>query len=231
MIVLLPIAGAVATVVGAYYLPIALRMYRTYSLRKFLARKGELILTYDDGPSPVLTPRLLDLLQKHGAKATFFLLGQNAQRFPAIVDRIVREGHDIGCHSNQHLNAWKVLPGAATKDVEDGYQVISRWADSDCVFRPPYGKMTLCTLWAIWRRGASVAWWTINSGDTLAILPNPRAVCDRVMRSKGGIVLMHDIDRSAARDDFVLETTNLLLQLSAKGHVKMGRLLHLCRQI
>src|SRR5208283_487704 len=87
-------------VLAAYFSPLALRQVRNWTLRKVVTRDRILALTYDDGPSEALTPRILDLLQQHGAKATFFILARNASKYPHIVDRILREGHDIGCHSD-----------------------------------------------------------------------------------------------------------------------------------
>jgi hypothetical protein len=71
--------------------------------------------------------------------------------------------------------------------------------------------MTFPTYWTIRRRGAPVGWWTIDSGDTHSPLPRPNQVVDRLVRDGGGIILMHDLDRSEDRNNFVLETTALLL--------------------
>jgi hypothetical protein len=84
------------------------------------------------------------------------------------------------------------------------------------MFRPPYGKMSLPTYWSVRRRGAPVGWWTIDSGDTHSPLPQPRQVVDRLMRDGGGIILMHDIDRSEGRNNFVLETTERLLDVAKR---------------
>jgi peptidoglycan/xylan/chitin deacetylase (PgdA/CDA1 family) len=199
------------------------------AIRKKAAENRFLALTYDDGPSETVTPRLLDLLRQHEAVATFFILGRNAKQFPHIVDRIVQEGHDIGCHSDQHVNAWEASPWRAVADINAGYQSLSPWIRPNGMFRPPYGKMTLPTYWAIRRRGASVWWWTIDSGDAQEVLPNPRHVMENIHLQDGGIVLLHDIERSKERNTFVLETTSALLELAERESLRIVPLRQLCR--
>ncbi len=107
---------------AVYFSPWFWRRYRMNRIRKEVVKNRILALTYDDGPSAALTPQLLDLLQRRRAHATFFMLGRNAQQHPQIADRVIQEGHDIGCHSDQHLNAWKALPWEAVADIDAGYR-------------------------------------------------------------------------------------------------------------
>jgi peptidoglycan/xylan/chitin deacetylase (PgdA/CDA1 family) len=228
------IASLTAASVGllgsaAYFSPIVWRRSRMNAVRREVTRDRILALTFDDGPSETLTPRLLDLLRKHEAMATFFMLGRNARQLPHLVDRVIREGHDIGCHSDQHLNAWKSLPWRAVSDINAGYETLCPWIPSNGMFRPPHGKMTLSTYLAIRRRGAPVWWWTIDSGDTHAYLPNTEQVLDQVRRQNGGIVLLHDLDRSKQRDEFVFATTTALLELANRESLNIMPLSKLCR--
>jgi peptidoglycan/xylan/chitin deacetylase (PgdA/CDA1 family) len=219
------IPGAIALLGGAiYYSPHAWRLARVRALRKQAIKDRILVLTYDDGPSDSTTPAILELLRSHGAKATFFMLGRSAERNAGVADRIIEDGHDAGCHSQQHLNAWKVAPWAAVADVNAGYNKLSSWVAPDGIYRPPYGKMTAPTYLSIRRRGASVGWWTIDSGDTHSQLPQPKQVVDRLQREGGGIILMHDLDRSEDRNNFVLETTALLLKAAEREAFKIKRL-------
>ena len=225
------LTAAAISLVGstAYFSPWAWRLAHMRAIRKKAAENRFLALTYDDGPSETVTPRLLDLLRQHEAVATFFILGRNAKQFPHIVDRIVQEGHDIGCHSDQHVNAWEASPWRAVADINAGYQSLSPWIRPNGMFRPPYGKMTLPTYWAIRRRGASVWWWTIDSGDAQEVLPNPRHVMETIHLQDGGIVLLHDIERSKERNTFVLETTSALLELAERESLRIVPLRQLCR--
>jgi len=220
---------ATAGIVGpaTYFSPLIRRYEQVRALRKQLAERRALILTYDDGPSEI-TLELLDLLAHHTAKASFFMMGKNAQLNTDVADRVVHEGHDVGCHSDQHLDAWKVAPWRAVADVKAGYDRLSPWIRPDGMFRPPYGRMTLPTYRAVRGRGAPVIWWTIDAGDTHEILPSPNQVAEALRSQGGGIVLMHDINRSKERDHFVLTTTDLLLSVAQRESFKIMRLSELC---
>jgi peptidoglycan/xylan/chitin deacetylase (PgdA/CDA1 family) len=206
---------------AAYFSPWIWRRSRMSAIRKEVTEKRILALTYDDGPSETLTPRLLDLLRQHKASATFFMLGRNAKQHPQLVDRVLQEGHAIGCHSDQHVHAWKAAPWRAVADINAGYETLASWVPPNGMFRPPFGKMTLPTFLSIRRRGASVWWWTIDSGDTYPTLPQPAQVADTLHREHGGIVLLHDIERSKERDDFVVETTAALLNLAERESMRV----------
>jgi len=218
------LAGVAGLGSAAYLMPAVWRLGWSGALKRKLGRDRALFLTYDDGPSRAVTPSLLDLLQSGGARATFFMLGRSAQQYPEIADRVTREGHDVGCHSDQHLNAWKVAPWRAMADIDAGYDRLVSWVRRDGMFRPPYGKMTALTYWAVHNRGAKVWWWTIDSGDTAKTLPSPGKVADAVIKQGGGIVLLHDIDRSKERNEFVLQTTQTLLEVAGKNSIKIKRL-------
>jgi peptidoglycan-N-acetylglucosamine deacetylase len=212
-----------------YFSPWFWRQYRMNRVRRELVENRVLVLTYDDGPSQAFTPQLLDLLENRRARATFFMLGRHARQHPQIVDRVIKGGHDVGCHSDQHLHAWKALPWEAVADIDAGYEKLSPWIAANAMFRPPYGKMTLPTYLSIRRRGAPVWWWTIDSGDTHQALPTANQVADRLRREGGGIVLMHDLDRAQPRNSFVLELTATLLDVAQKESFQIKPLRELCQ--
>jgi len=165
-----------------------------------------------------LTLRVLELLAQRGARATFFLLGRRAQANPSAADAVAAAGHEIGCHTHDHLNAWKTTPGRSTADVQRGYETLARWLPERCLFRPPYGKITPWTSRVARRHGSRLGWWTIDSGDTWQTLPSVQSVVDRVKNAGGGVVLMHDFDRlgddANERAEFVLAVTTGLLELA-----------------
>ena len=99
-------------------------------------------LTFDDGPHPERTPAVLDLLAQHGQRATFFVIGENVRRYPALVRRIVAEGHALGLHSNSHswmFNCWP--PGRVQRDLECCGAAIAdvTGRPAPVLFRPPMG--------------------------------------------------------------------------------------------
>jgi peptidoglycan/xylan/chitin deacetylase (PgdA/CDA1 family) len=207
-----------ALVAGA---PLALP---AHGLRKLAERRLEarcrerraLVLTYDDGPGPVLTPALLEILAERRARATFFALGRRAQQAPEVLDRVAAAGHEVGCHSFDHRHAWKVSPRAGVADLDEGYRSLARWVRPDGLFRPPYGKLTLATWAALRRRRGRLACWTVVSGDTYAELPRQHDVVEHVVRSGGGVVLMHDFDREPERGEYVTTLTARLLDAAER---------------
>jgi peptidoglycan/xylan/chitin deacetylase (PgdA/CDA1 family) len=98
---------------------------------------NQIYLTFDDGPHPEITLWTLDLLEKFEAKATFFLIGENAIRYPEILVRIKNEGHAIGNHTMKHISGWKT----SNRDYLDQVHDCNSLIKSD-LFRPPYGQIT-----------------------------------------------------------------------------------------
>jgi peptidoglycan-N-acetylglucosamine deacetylase len=216
---------------SAYLSPWLWRRRRMATIHRSVAARRVLALTYDDGPHDVTTAKLLDVLGTYGARATFFMLGKHAQKYPAVVDRVVREGHEVGCHTDRHLNAWKVPPWRAIKDIELGYEHLAPWIQRDAAFRPPYGKLTLPTQRAVRRCGASIWWWTIDSGDSHKVLSTPGKIAENLRDEGGGIVLMHDgalTERSPERNNYTLDVTAALLEVANNEGIRTVTLGELC---
>jgi peptidoglycan/xylan/chitin deacetylase (PgdA/CDA1 family) len=216
-------AAACITVVG----PVLAKRSEATALQRRAAAGRTMALTFDDGPGAELTPRVLDVLAAHGASASFFLLGRRAVGAPELVERLLHAGHEVGCHTFDHLHAWKAPPWRCVRDIDKGYSEMSRWMGPTSMFRPPYGKMTLMTRLAVRRRGAPIAWWTVDSGDTHANLPSPESAAERVAREGGGVVLMHDFDREVdtpRRAEFVVAATEALLRTAAREGLRVRRL-------
>lgn len=206
----------------------ALRLRQQRALKRQCARHRTLVLTYDDGPGRDLTPALLGLLESWETKASFFLLGRRAERDPHLVDQLVQNGHEVGCHGYVHVNAWKTWPSHAITDLCEGYRALEPWIKPDGPFRPPFGKLSISVWRELRRRRAFVPWWTIDSGDTHARLPSSQSVADSVAQAGGGVVLMHDCDRESyqqpmARAAFVLRTTELLLETAKREGLTVCR--------
>lgn len=197
----------------AYY---TLRMKVNRELHRHCRRRRAIVLTYDDGPGMSLSRSLSSLLLSHGARGTFFLLGRRVVLDSDTVDLLARDGHELGCHSYDHLHAWKSDVASAVGDIDAGYDTVARWVNPNGLFRPPHGKLSFMTWRALRRRGARICWWTHDAGDTWPILPTPQSVVDSVLQTGGGVVLMHDFDRGPDREKFVLATTEALL-IAAKS--------------
>jgi peptidoglycan/xylan/chitin deacetylase (PgdA/CDA1 family) len=160
-----------------------------------------LYLSFDDGPHPTITPKVLDMLAAHGAKASFFCIGDRVKRFPEIYQRILDEGHAVGNHSFHHLNGWKTNDDAYCIDVEMAAKLI----DSR-LFRPPYGRMKGSQASAISREGFKTIMWTVLSGDYDANL-GPEECAQRVLGNikPGFIYLFHDSEKAEKNMFYALE--------------------------
>lgn len=152
-----------------------------------------LYLTFDDGPHPLITPLVLEILKRYNAKATFFCIGKNVEQYPETFELIKKEGHSIGSHSFNHENGWKTKNDEYIKSFNDANELIH----SD-LFRPPYGKIKYSQLKKLGvrkRRATSlhvVAWTVIAYDFDHAI--SARRVYKNVIRNAGdgAIVTFHD---------------------------------------
>ena len=222
-ILLVVLAALIGTVAAWYGLGILVRSACDARARRSTVGRDRIMLTYDDGPGRTVTPELLDLLREHETRATFFLIGRSAEQAPELVERLAAEGHTIGWHTQTHRNQWKVDPIRGLADVWRPRGLLASGATRVTVFRPPYGKMTLGTVLAALARRLPILTWTHVSGDTHEVLPNPASIAARVERDRGGVVLMHDMDRpDEARPAFVLELTRHLIELARRRHWELA---------
>ena len=152
-------------------------------------------LTFDDGPSAKLTPKLLDLLAAHHIKATFFLIGENAAQNPDIVAREAKEGHEVGNHSWSHPNFGKMSDdGIRTQLRKTDDAIRSAVGTSPTLLRPPYGSITARQKrWINQEFGYKIVLWDVDPLDWRR--PGPAVVCNRIVKNTraGSIVLAHDI--------------------------------------
>lgn len=181
-----------------------------------IGRPDHLALTYDDGPDPVSTPHFLDLLDRHGRTATFFLLGAHVARHPALVAEMAERGHELAVHGWEHDCVLAVRPGRLAAQLRDTVAVIEdttgrrpRW------YRPPYGVLSTPALGAARASGLRTVLWSAWGRDWEA-----RATPERIVRTvgrtlaPGGTVLLHDTDRTSAPGSWhhTLEASGLLLE-------------------
>jgi peptidoglycan-N-acetylglucosamine deacetylase len=104
-------------------------------------------LTFDDGPHPVYTRALLDLLKKHGVKATFFVVGENAEQNTELIKRMRAEGHSLGLHHYRHVSSWFLSPLGLKKQLESTNEVLKRiTGEGTYLYRPPWGHLNLFSL-------------------------------------------------------------------------------------
>ena len=152
-------------------------------------------LTFDDGPSATLTPKLLDLLAAHHIKATFFVIGENVAEHPEIVSRAAREGHEIGNHSWSHPNLGKMSDESVRRQLQQTDDAIeSATGKRPTLMRPPYGSITAREKrWIHDEFGYDIILWDVDPYDWKR--PGPAVVRARILKETrpGSIVLSHDI--------------------------------------
>lgn len=178
--------------------PKKLRLLRWLPMKLVLttaaAADRALYLTFDDGPDPEYTPRLLDLLAANDACASFFLLGEEVERHAGLVERMVADGHLLGNHSWNHPNFTRIDWREQISQIEATDRVLERF--DGCrhhLFRPPSGHFTLGMVVRFARRGRSIAYW---SYDSLDYLHRPAEALVATLRADpprpGDVILMHD---------------------------------------
>ncbi|HEY4271685.1 MAG TPA: polysaccharide deacetylase family protein [Candidatus Udaeobacter sp.] len=152
-------------------------------------------MTFDDGPSAKLTPKLLDLLAARHIKATFFVLGENVAEHPDIIARAAREGHEIASHSWSHPNFAKMsLEGIRSQLQRTDDAIASAAGKRPTLFRPPYGSITPHEKeWIHDQFGYDIILWDVDPDDWKN--PGPTVVRSRILKETrpGSIVLSHDI--------------------------------------
>jgi peptidoglycan-N-acetylglucosamine deacetylase len=152
-------------------------------------------LTFDDGPSAALTPKLLDLLAAHHIKATFFVVGENVAEHPEIVARAAREGHEIANHSWSHPNLGKMSDEGVRRQLQQTDDAIKgATGKRPTLMRPPYGSITdREKRWIHDEFGYQVILWDVDPYDWKR--PGPAVVRARILKETrpGSIVLSHDI--------------------------------------
>jgi len=152
-------------------------------------------MTFDDGPSATLTPKLLDLLAAHHIKATFFVIGENVAEHPEIVARAAQEGHEIANHSWSHPNLGKMSDESVRRQLQQTDDAIKNATGKrPALMRPPYGSITAREKhWIHDEFGYDIILWDVDPLDWKR--PGPAVVRARILKETrpGSIVLSHDI--------------------------------------
>jgi peptidoglycan-N-acetylglucosamine deacetylase len=144
-------------------------------------------LTFDDGPIPGITEWVLDQLNETGAKATFFCVGENILKHPAIFDRIRIEGHSVANHTMHHTKGFRSNLRNYLRDIEDCARLVE-----NNLFRPPYGQLKRSQYRALVERGYRIVLWDVISYDYEHI--SEKKCVSNVLKNtrNGSIVLFHD---------------------------------------
>lgn len=171
----------------------------------------EVFLTFDDGPIPVVTPWVLDVLKEYGFKASFFCVGENVQKYPEIYNRILEEGHTVGNHTFNHLNGW----------LEENEEYLDNIKKCDHIFethffRPPYGKIKKSQFMSL-NLSKSVVMWDILSGDFDQTITEDKCLNNVINHYRpGSIIVFHDSLKAEDKLTYVLP--KVLEHLASNGY-------------
>jgi len=172
-------------------------------------------LTFDDGPCPIHTPQVLDMLDRARAKATFFVIGHKAEAHPNIVRDIVKRGHVVGSHGYAHSRAFALLSHAAVRqDIERSLVCIETiTGERPALFRPPIGHTNPRIAKIVEELGLTVVGWSVRALDGVAAA-DPDRVAARVVPKleDGAIVLLHDAAEHDDRTPAAIEALPKILQ-------------------
>ncbi|MGN6254278.1 MAG: polysaccharide deacetylase family protein [Solirubrobacterales bacterium] len=185
-------------------------------------------ITFDDGPHPHGTPAVLETLREHGARATFFLAGEQVERRPALAAEIVAAGHRVELHCHRHRNQLRLTPRMLLEDAERGRAAIEEATGQAITdYRPPYGIFSASGLRAIRSRGWRPVLWS-KWGRDWDRRATPESITRRVATGirAGDVVLLHDADYYSAPGSWVRTATALPMILES---LESARLLDLHR--
>jgi peptidoglycan/xylan/chitin deacetylase (PgdA/CDA1 family) len=217
LVIYLGILGyASATIQTGFYLSAQCR---------FKPSGKEVALTFDDGPDPIQTPVILDLLKTAGFKATFFCVGEHLKNHPELVKKIIAEGHTIGNHTYSHSNGFPLFSAkkmkteieATQKLIEQFYPAEEQW------FRPPFGVTNPTLAKALKNTNLKIAGWSIRSFDTKN-LPKEKILNRITSKLKPGeIILMHDTSQHI---EWILTQLIKFMQKEGYTSVSLNRIKH-----
>ncbi|GCD84370.1 polysaccharide deacetylase family protein [Parageobacillus thermoglucosidasius] len=169
------------------------------------ASPGMIALTFDDGPDPYYTPRLLDLLKKYQVKATFFVVGKKAKQYPSIVKRMHDEGHEIGMHNYRHISNWFIFPPFLGKGLRKSANIIEQITGTRPIYyRPPWGHFNLFTPFL--QKKYPTVMWTAILGDwnvKVGALELHKRLKNSV--EDGAIIVLHDSGTTFGADELAPE--------------------------
>ncbi|HET8804455.1 MAG TPA: polysaccharide deacetylase family protein [Aequorivita sp.] len=192
----------------------------------FKTSENHISITFDDGPNPDFTPKVLSLLKENNAKATFFLIGKNAERHPEIVRQIIEDGHTIGNHSYSHSRNFGFFSSEkVAAELNQSNAILKKITGNEIkMFRPPFGVTNPNIKKALKNTGHFSIGWSKRSLDTTNL--SEEKILKRIISNlkRGDIILLHDTN---AKTVAVLEQLLLTLQPHKLQSVPVDRLLEI----
>lgn len=173
-----------------YKVPALVRLAYPNVIWKINTLKKELFLTFDDGPDPSSTLKILNILNKYQAKATWFCLGENLQNYRSLATEIVSEGHSLGNHTFDHISGWGTSKEKYMESVSKCQKELNKIKVDEKLFRPPYGRVKHSQLASL--SDFKTYFWSRTSYDYERNLNVGQSIYNMTMATPGDIILLHD---------------------------------------
>lgn len=168
-------------------------------------------LTFDDGPEPRVSKWVMEQLEQYNAKATFFCIGDNVQKYPDVYQEMIDKGHKVGNHTYNHLNGWKTT----TEEYINNIINCSKEVNSN-IFRPPYGKISTSQIKRL-KKNYRIIMWSILTGDFDPKLNRAKSLKAMYAKTKpGSIIVFHDSKK--AENNLIYLLPKYLKYFSDKGY-------------
>lgn len=192
--------------------PKILQWLHPEAIWKLRPNEKEVYFTFDDGPHPEITAWVVEQLNLYNAKATFFMVGEQALRFPGWPEKLRAMGHAVGHHSMRHVNGWNLSDEAYAADVREGAGTIG-----GTLFRPPYGRIKRSQV-KLLKDHYHIVMWHVLTGD-FDETAQPEECLRLTLKAvePGSVVVLHDSEKAWPRLKAILPA--LLNELDAKGYV------------
>ncbi|HJH61377.1 MAG TPA: polysaccharide deacetylase family protein [Bacteroidetes bacterium] len=190
--------------------PWAIRLFYPSFIWYMPSGEKKIYLTFDDGPTPDITSKVLEILRKYNAKATFFCLGNNIKKYPQLFEAIKADGHSIGIHTFHHENGWKTK----TADYVASVDAANAMAET-VLFRPPHGRMRPRQIRLLRKKYKIVAWSLISYDWDKTLTPEE---CFKNIIKKthdGSIIVFHDSIKAC--DNMLYTLPKVLQHFHDKG--------------
>ena len=179
--------------------PVWLRMFYPSLEWRVKDDSKNIYITFDDGPHPDITPKVLDILDQYNAKANFFCVADNVRKYPDTYRQIIDRGHRTGNHSYHHINGWKTGNKTYFKDIEQASHLIK-----SNLFRPPYGKISPRQIVTLKKQYRIIMWSVLTYDFSRSV--SPQVCLNNALRGlkPGAIIVFHDSEKAAENMLFAL---------------------------
>ena len=189
----------------------------------FSSKDKILYLTFDDGPTPEITQWTLNTLKQYNAKATFFCIGNNVAKHPDIFHAILKEGHRIGNHTQDHIKGWQTSTKRYIENVVKAETIINKELENSqiklCLYRPPFGQLKHSQGKAIQKLGYKIIMWSVIAFDWEQKISKKQCLKNVINKAsaKNNIIVFHDSVKASKNMMYALP--KVLEHFSKKGYV------------